>query len=96
MRARRPATGPAANVRVNLGEVSMSPLFEPGKEAVRHERAMSSLSQRSGAPLAQVRSLFAQEFSKLELGAKVRSYLTVLTASKVRARLRREAGALEQ
>jgi hypothetical protein len=68
----------------------MSPLFEPGKEVVRHERAMSSLSDRSGAPLAEVRSLFAQEFSRLELGAKVRSYLTVLTASNVRAMLRRK------
>jgi len=68
----------------------MSPLFEPGKEAVRHERAMSSLCDRTGAPHAEVRNLFAQEFSRLELGAKVRSYLTVLTASKVRAMLRRK------
>jgi hypothetical protein len=68
----------------------MSPLIETGKDTVRHERAISSLSHRSGAPLAQVRSLFAQEFSRLELGAKVRSYLAVLTASKVRAMLRRK------
>jgi ribosomal protein L34E len=51
---------------------------------------MSSLCDRTGAPLAEVRSLFAQEFSRLELGAKVRSYLTVLTASNVRALLRRK------
>ena len=51
---------------------------------------MSSLSDRTGAPLAEVRSLFAQEFAELELGAKVRSYLTVLTTSKVRATLRRK------
>lgn len=68
----------------------MRPLVEPGKEGVRHERAMSSLCERSGAPLAEVRSLFAQEFSRLELGAKVRSYLAVLTASNVRAMLRRK------
>ena len=68
----------------------MSPLFEPSKETVRHERAMSSLSDRTGAPLAEVRSLFAQEFSRLELGAKVRSYLAVLTTSNVRALLRRK------
>ena len=68
----------------------MSPLFEPGKEAVSHERAMNSLCERSGAPLAEVRSLFAREFSRLELGAKVRSYLAVLTASNVRALLRRK------
>lgn len=63
----------------------MSSLLEPGKEAVRHERAMSSLCDRTGAPPGEVRSLFAQEFSRLELGAKVRSYLAVLTASNVRA-----------
>ena len=70
----------------------MSSLFEPGKEAVRHERAIRSLLDRTDAPVAQVRSLFAQEFSRLELGAKVRSYLGVLTASNVRSMLRRRTG----
>ena len=68
----------------------MRAIFESDKEAVRRERAMSSLCERTGAPLAEVRSLFAQEFSRLELGAKVRSYLAVLTASNVRAMLRRK------
>jgi hypothetical protein len=68
----------------------MSPLSEPSKEAGRHERAMNSLSDRTGAPLAEVRNLFAQEFTRLELGAKVRSYLTILTAANVRAMLRRK------
>ena len=68
----------------------MSPLFELDKEAVRHERAVTSLCDRTGAPHAKVRSLFAQEYSRLGLGAKVRSYLAVLTASNVRAMLRRE------
>lgn len=68
----------------------MNSLFEPGKDAVRHERAMSWLCDRTGAPLAEVRTLFAQEFARLELGAKVRSYLAVLTASSVRAVLRRK------
>jgi hypothetical protein len=57
---------------------------------VRHERAMISLCDRTGVPLAEVPSLFAQEFSRLELGAKVLRYLAVLTASKVRAMLRRK------
>jgi hypothetical protein len=68
----------------------MSSLLDSAKETVRHERAMSSLCDRTGAPLAKVQSLFAQEFSRLELGAKVRSYLEVLTARKVRAILRRK------
>lgn len=70
--------------------VSMNSLFEPEKEAVRHERAISSLRNRSGAPLAEVRALFAQEFARLELGARVHSYLSILTTSKVRAMLRRK------
>ena len=68
----------------------MSSLFERGKEAVRHERAIRSLRDRTGAPVAEVRSLFAQEFSRLEVGAKVRSYLALLTASNVRTMLRKE------
>jgi hypothetical protein len=69
----------------------MNSLFDAGREAVRHERAITSLCDRTGAPLAVVRSLFAQELSRLELGAKVRSYLAVLTASNVRAMLPRKA-----
>ena len=69
----------------------MNSLFDAGREAVRHERAITSLWDRTGAPLTVVRSLFAQELSRLELGAKVRSYLAVLTASNVRAMLPRKA-----
>jgi hypothetical protein len=68
----------------------MSSLFDSDKEAVRHEGAINSLRNRTGVPLAEVRSLFAQEFSRLELGAKVRSYLTILTVSNVRTMLRRK------
>ena len=68
----------------------MSSLFEPDKEAIRHERAISSLRNRSGAPLAEVRHLFAQELARLELGASVRSHLSILTTPKVRAILRRK------
>jgi hypothetical protein len=74
------------------GEAPMSSLFERGKEAARDERAIRSLLDRTDAPAAQVRTLFAQEFSRLELGAKVRSYLGVLTASNVRSMLRRRTG----
>jgi Protein of unknown function (DUF3562) len=68
----------------------VSSLLDRTKEALRHDRAINSLRESTGAPLAEVRSLFAQEFSRLELDAKVRSYLAVLTASNVRALLRRK------
>ncbi len=67
----------------------MSELSKRGKEDVGHERAISSVRDRTGASLAEVRNLFAQEFSRLQLGAKVRSYLSVLTAANVRGMLRR-------
>jgi len=63
---------------------------DSGKEAASHERAIGSLSARTGTPLADVRRLFAQEFSRLEISAKTRSYLSVLTVSNVRAMLRRK------
>jgi hypothetical protein len=53
-----------------------------------HERTIGSLCERSGASIADVRALFAQEFARLALGATVRSYLAVLTAANVYARLR--------
>jgi hypothetical protein len=68
----------------------MNSLLEADKEAVRHERAVTSLCDRTGAPRAKVRSLFAQEHSRLALRARVRSYLAVLTASNVHAMLSRE------
>jgi uncharacterized protein DUF3562 len=66
----------------------MDSLFALPLDAVRHERAMTSLCDRTGAPLTEVRNLYAQEFSRLELGAKVRTYLAILTATNVRAMLR--------
>lgn len=56
----------------------MSSPLELGKEAVRYERVISWLRDRTGAPLLEVRRLFAQEFSRLELGAIARSYLSVV------------------
>lgn len=62
--------------------------LENCKEAARHERAISALTQRTGAPLAEVRTLFAEEFARLARGAKVRSYLVTCTAANVLAALR--------
>jgi hypothetical protein len=76
----------------------MSSFFERGGPAARHERAISSLSDNTGVSLARVRVLFTQELARLELSAKVRTYLSVLATSNVRARLRRNVeppGAVE-
>lgn len=55
------------------------------------ERVIRSLIERTGAPADEVRVLFAREFARLELGAVVRGYLSVLTAANVRAMLRGSA-----
>jgi hypothetical protein len=62
--------------------------FERGNDAARHERAVSALTDRTGAPLSEVRALFAGEFARLARGATVRSYLAIRTASNVLAMLR--------
>jgi len=64
--------------------------LELGHEAASQERAIGWLRDHTGAPPAEVRSLFAREFSRLEVGARVRLYLSVLTVSNVRAILRRK------
>jgi hypothetical protein len=58
---------------------------------VAHEREVQALSDRSGAPPTEVRALFAAEFARLKIGARVGSYLAVLTESNVRGMLRRKA-----
>jgi hypothetical protein len=61
------------------------------EDPVPHGRAIQSLCKLTGAEPAEVRDLFSSEFSRLEMGAKVGTYLTVLTESNVRAMLRRKA-----
>jgi hypothetical protein len=55
------------------------------------EREIQSLSDQSGVAPAHVRTLFRHERARLGMGAKVHSYLAVLTASNVRGMLRRVA-----
>lgn len=57
------------------------------------ERAIHTLSGLSGVSMTEVRALFSQEFARLALSARVRSYLPALTASNVRAQLRSTADA---
>ena len=67
----------------------MSSDSEHGDEATRHERAVSALTERTGAPVAEVRALFAAEIARLTRGATVRSYLVTRATSNVLATLRR-------
>lgn len=67
----------------------MSSRVPRGEPADGDQRAISSLSERSGVPAAKVRALFARELARLELGATVRSYLSVLATASVRRMLSR-------
>ena len=53
------------------------------------EREIQSLSNRSGVEVGQVRVLFRDELARLGMGAKVGSYLAVLTTANVRGMLLR-------
>jgi hypothetical protein len=55
------------------------------------ELEVRSLSDESGVVPTQVRTLFRHERARVGMGAKVHSYLAVLTASNVRGMLRRVA-----
>lgn len=59
-------------------------------EERRNERVIRSLADRTGVALLEVRTRFGREFARLESGASIRSYLTLLTASNVLTALRRE------
>ena len=70
------------------GETVVSSSSIVRDELLGDERVIHSLSGRTGVSPADVRTLFSQEYARLQLGAKVRSYLPALTASNVRALLR--------
>ncbi|HEV7136915.1 MAG TPA: hypothetical protein VGN43_09800 [Steroidobacteraceae bacterium] len=61
------------------------------RDAARSERAIRALIDASGALPEEVRDLFTIEFNRLERVAKVRTYLHVLAAVKVRTLLSRVA-----
>jgi hypothetical protein len=69
----------------------MNASFKYRRDPLAHEREIQSLSQKSGALPAEVRALFGNELARLKMGAKVGTYLGVLTTSNVRGMLRRKA-----
>jgi hypothetical protein len=65
--------------------------FQHDANSRANEREIIVLSDRNGVSETDVRTLFAAEFARLKMGAKVSSYLTVLTTSSVRGMLQRKA-----
>jgi hypothetical protein len=62
--------------------------------AAGDEHTIRLLTQSTGASVDEVQALFARELKRLEVGARVRSYLTVLAVASVRVLLRRKGAAL--
>jgi hypothetical protein len=58
-------------------------------EVAARERVIAALAESTARPADEVRGVFAQEYARLEANAKVRTHLQALTASNVRAILRR-------
>jgi hypothetical protein len=75
-----------------IEEALMTSDSEHDEEATRHERAVRALTERTGAPVAEVRALFAAEVVRLTRGATVRSYLVTRATSNVLAKLRNMRG----
>jgi hypothetical protein len=69
----------------------MSSPFLYGHQPGTYERQIRSLSDSSDTPRWRVRALFDTELARLQMGAKIGSYLAVLTESNVRGMLRRKA-----
>ena len=72
----------------------MGSAFQHDLSSGANEREIVLLSDRNGASEKDVRALFASEFARLKMGAKVGAYLTVLTTSNVRGMLQRKAARL--
>jgi hypothetical protein len=62
---------------------------QPDTEVAARERVIAALAESTARSPDVVRSVFAQEYARLEATAKVRTHLQALTASNVRAILRR-------
>ena len=58
------------------------------RESSTHERAIEALARASHLPIDQVAQLYEHELTVLKVGARVTSFLTILTTRKVREILR--------
>jgi hypothetical protein len=65
----------------------LSSTTHPRKSST-HERAIEALARESHLPIDQVAQLYEHELTGLKVGARVTSFLTILTTRKVREILR--------
>jgi hypothetical protein len=65
--------------------------FTPPHERSSHERAIEALARESHVPIEQVAQLYEHELAGLKVGARITSFLTILTTRKVREILRQRS-----
>lgn len=63
---------------------------QPGKKS-RQERAIELLAQESKVPVDEVARLYRNEWAALEDGARITSFVAILTTRNVREMLRRRS-----
>jgi hypothetical protein len=61
------------------------------RESSTHERAIAALTQQFHVPIDHVAQLYERELAVLTAGARVTSFLTILTIRKVREILRQRS-----
>ena len=69
----------------------MTPQYASATEHASHLKAMHSLAEELHTPFEQVKQTYESEFDRLQSGAKLRDYLPVLTARRVRQALQRSS-----
>lgn len=67
----------------------MATQYYSAVEQLNHRRAMQALSEELHVSVEMVRESYECEFDRLQIGAKVRDYLLLLTERRVRESLHR-------
>jgi hypothetical protein len=60
-------------------------------ESSTHERAIEALAEEAHVPIEQVAQLYERELAVLTVGARITSFLSILTIRKVRDILRQRS-----
>jgi hypothetical protein len=58
-----------------------------------HRAAVDNLARDLGLPVEEVEKVYLSEMARIESGARIKTFLTVLTVGSVRSRLQRDGHA---
>jgi Protein of unknown function (DUF3562) len=72
---------------------TMPALYEDHDEEALHQSVVEALAQEIQQPVANVKSVYEDEFARLKSNAKVRDYLALLCSRRAREKLLRKRAA---